>query len=98
MAAYLTEEVRASFGLQAEAFVAAVRVADPSATRSPYGPSLNSLAAVVGANASAERDGERLALEDVVSGAVAWNPRSSAAHGVPALGSPPVFDPKPIRR
>ena len=78
-------EGRASFGLQAEAFVAAVRAADPSATLSPYGPSLNSLAAVLGANASAERDGERLALEDVVSGAVAWNPRFAAAHGVPAL-------------
>ena len=59
--------------------------ADPSATLSPYGPSLNSLAAVLGANASAERDGERLALADVVSGAEAWNPRFAAAHGVPAL-------------
>ena len=78
-------EGRAAFALQAEAFVAAVRAADPSATLSPYGPSLNSLAAVLGANASAERDGERLSLEDVVSGAVAWNPRFAAAHGVPAL-------------
>ncbi|MEW6754586.1 MAG: hypothetical protein AB1505_26925 [Candidatus Latescibacterota bacterium] len=59
---------------------------DPWLVRSPYGASLNSLAAVLGANASAERDGERLSLADVQAGRVAWNPRFAARHGVPALG------------
>ncbi len=76
---------RAAFALQAKAFVAAVKAGDPSMMRSPYGPSLNSLAAVLGANASAERDGERLSLADVESGKVAWNPRFCAAHGTPTL-------------
>ena len=76
---------RAAFALQAQAFIAAVKAADPSLMRSPYGPSLNSLAAVLGANASAERDGERLSLADVQAGSVAWNPMFCAGHGTPTL-------------
>lgn len=76
---------RIAFALQAAAFIEAVKAQDASRMRSPYGPSLNSLAAVLGANASAERDGERLALADVVSGEVTWNPRFAAGHGVPTL-------------
>ena len=60
--------------LQARSFIAAVRAGDPDAVRSPYGASNNSLAAVLGANISAERDGEVIALADVVSGAVRWEP------------------------
>jgi myo-inositol 2-dehydrogenase/D-chiro-inositol 1-dehydrogenase len=78
-------EGRGAFARQASAFVDAVKAADPSRMRSPYGPSLNSLAAVLGANASAERDGERLTLADVQCGAVAWNPRFCAKHGTPTL-------------
>lgn len=76
---------RAAFALQAQAFIAAVKAGDPSRMRSPYGPSLNSLAAVLGANASAERDGERLSLADVQAGSVAWNPMFCAGHGTPTL-------------
>tara|TARA_B100000809_G_scaffold261844_1_gene311522 strand:+ start:1223 stop:2293 length:1071 start_codon:yes stop_codon:yes gene_type:complete len=76
---------RAAFALQAKAFIDAVKAGDPSLMRSPYGPSLNSLAAVLGANASAERDGERLSLADVQSGKVAWDPRFCAGHGTPTL-------------
>ena len=84
-------EGRAAFALQAEAFVAAVRAADPAATLSPYGPSLNSLAAVLGANASAERDGGapgaggcgvgRRRLESALRG----GPRRAGAGGVRPL-------------
>ncbi len=76
---------RAAFALQAAAFIDAVKAEDPSRMRSPYGPSLNSLAAVLGANASAERDGQRLSLADVHSGKVTWNPRHCAGHGTPTL-------------
>ena len=63
--------------LQARSFVAAALSGDPQAVRSPYLDSLNSLAAVLGANISAERDGEAIDLKDVVSGAVRWNPESA---------------------
>lgn len=76
---------RVAFARQAQAFIDAVKAEDPALMRSPYGPSLNSLAAVLGANASAERNGERLALADIESGQVAWNPRHCAAHGTPTL-------------
>ena len=79
------QEGRSAFHLQAQAFVVAVKAGDPSQMRSPYAASLNSLAAVLGANASAERDGERLALADVQSGKVTWNPMFCAGHGVPTL-------------
>lgn len=57
---------------QARAFVEAVRAADPSLPRSPYGSSNNSLAAVLGANASAEKGGQLLDLADVAAGKVSW--------------------------
>ena len=57
---------------QARAFIDAVKAGDPALARSPYGPSNNSLAAVLGANASAENGGQALALADVVAGKVAW--------------------------
>jgi predicted dehydrogenase len=76
---------REAFALQAAAFIEAVKAEDPSRMRSPYGSSLNSLAAVLGANASAERDGQRLALADVEASEVAWNPRHAAGHGTPTL-------------
>ena len=63
-----------AFALQAQAFVDAVRKDDTSLMRSPYGEALNSLAAVLGANASAERGGEIVLLEDVASGRVTWSP------------------------
>ena len=47
-----------AFALQARAFIAAVRAGDPTAVRSSYAESLNSLAAVLAANASAVRGGE----------------------------------------
>ena len=55
---------------------------DPEAVRSPYLDSLNSLAAVLGANISAGRDGEVIDLEDVVSGAARWNPESMGQSGL----------------
>jgi len=59
-------------GRQARAFVDAVKAADPSLPRSPYGASNNSLAAVLGANISAESAGQMLELADVVGGKVRW--------------------------
>lgn len=56
---------RSAFGHQARAFVAAVRAEDPKMMRSPYGPSLNSLAAVLGANASAENGGAVIDLQEM---------------------------------
>ena len=72
-------------GLQARGFIAAVRAGDPAATLSPYPESINSLAAVLGANCSAERGGERLSLDDVTAGRVTWNPRAAAGQGIPPL-------------
>ncbi|MCZ6632342.1 MAG: Gfo/Idh/MocA family oxidoreductase [bacterium] len=56
-----------AFANQARAFVAAVRAGDPDRVRSPYGEALNSLAAVLGANVSAERGGEVLDLGEFAS-------------------------------
>jgi len=58
---------RAAFFAQARAFIAAVQAADPSLPRSPYVPSLNSLAAVMGANASAESGGQLVLLDELVA-------------------------------
>ena len=66
-------EVLKPSALQARGFVEAVRAADPLAVRSPYVASHNTLAAVLGANISAERDGESIALQDVVDGTTRWN-------------------------
>ena len=59
---------RGAFFTQARAFIAAVQAGDPSMPRSPYVPSLNSLAAVLGANASAESGGELVLLSDLTQG------------------------------
>ncbi len=59
---------RSAFAHQAKAFVEAVRAADPQRMRSPYGPSLNSLAATLGANASAEEGGRVIDLQDFAGG------------------------------
>ena len=61
-------EYRSAFRFQAKAFVDAVRAEDPSLVRSPYGPSLNSLAAALGANASAENGGKVIDLREFASG------------------------------
>lgn len=64
------QEGRANpFALQAAAFIRAVRERDPGAVRSPYADALNSLAAVLGANASAARGGELLDLRLFTIGA-----------------------------
>lgn len=55
---------------QARAFVAAVQAGDPSRVKSSYTDALNSLAAVLGANASAECGGQLLALDDLVAGKI----------------------------
>lgn len=60
------------FALQARAFVEAVRAGDPARMRSSYADGMNSLTAVLGANASAERGGQVIALEDMTSGKVTW--------------------------
>ena len=56
------------FALQARAFIQAVQVGDPSKLRSTYADGMNSLAAVLGANTSAERGGQLIALDDFVAG------------------------------
>lgn len=58
------EERASPFDLQAKAFIEAVRANDPSKVRNSYSTALNSLAAVLGANASAEKDGEVIRLEE----------------------------------
>jgi len=50
-------------------FIAAVRAGDPTRVRSPYSEALNSLAAVLGANASAARGGELVDLADYTAAA-----------------------------
>ena len=62
-----------AFAAQARAFVDAVRSKDRTVVRSPYDDALNSLAAVLGANASAERGGEVVLLDDLVAGRVVWD-------------------------
>ena len=48
------------------AFVAAVSRKDPAGIRSPFPDAMRSLAAVLGANASSERNGERVYLADLL--------------------------------
>ena len=60
---------RGAFFAQARAFIAAVQAGDPAMPRSPYVPSLNSLAAVLGANTSAESGGELVLLSDLIGAA-----------------------------
>ena len=65
-----TAENHNAFALQAQAFVKAVRAGDASVMRSSYATSMNSLAAVLGANASAARGGELIRLEDFTAGRI----------------------------
>ena len=62
-----TNEPTDSFGRQARAFVKAVQTGDASMPRSPYVPSINSLAAVLGANHSAENAGKLVHLEELIN-------------------------------
>ncbi len=64
-----TENVN-PFALQARAFIQAVQSSDTSMMRSSYASSMNSLAAVLGANASAARGGELIQLEDFTAGRI----------------------------
>ena len=57
-----------AFAAQAEAFISAVEANDPKLLRSPYRDALNSLAAVLGANRSAELGGELVHLMDLMEG------------------------------
>lgn len=50
----------------ARAFVTAVAQNDPSLIRSPFSDAMNSLAAVLGANVSDERNGERVVIADLL--------------------------------
>lgn len=68
------EERPNPFAAQAQAFVDAVSRGDRTLMRSSYDQALNSLAAVLGANASAERGGERILLDDFIAGRVTWVP------------------------
>lgn len=61
------EEGNPAFAKQARAFVEAVREKEPAKVRSPYGDALNSLAAVLGANVSAENGGAVVDLKEMVS-------------------------------
>ena len=63
-----TAESDNAFALQAQAFVKAVRAGDANMMRSSYATSMNSLAAVLGANASAARDGTVIRLDDFTAG------------------------------
>jgi myo-inositol 2-dehydrogenase / D-chiro-inositol 1-dehydrogenase len=60
------EEGNVAFAKQAQAFVKAVRAKDPKMVKSPYGDALNSLAAVLGANASAASGGKVIDLNEMV--------------------------------
>jgi myo-inositol 2-dehydrogenase/D-chiro-inositol 1-dehydrogenase len=59
---------------QTRAFIEAVKAGDPGLVKSSYANALNSLAAVLGANASAERGGQCLALDDLIAGRVVGPP------------------------
>ena len=54
-----------AFAAQADAFITAVEANDPTIVRSPYRDAMNSLAAVLGANRSAELGGELVHLKDL---------------------------------
>ena len=65
------DEIRAHpSSAQTSAFIGAVQAGDPGQVKSSYASALNSLAAVLGANASAERGGQLLALDDLVAGRI----------------------------
>jgi len=64
-----TEKSENAFAAQTRAFVEAARTGDAQSMRSPYHGSLNSLAAVLGANASAESGGQVISLDEFTNGA-----------------------------
>jgi predicted dehydrogenase len=64
-----SDEQANPFALQAKHFIAAVRAGDPTMVKSSYSAALNSLAAVLGANASADRGGEMIHLPTFVDSA-----------------------------
>ncbi len=70
------------FASQARAFVDAIRSGDASGLHNGYVQALNSLAAVLGANASASRGGELIRLAEFVSGAGAGPDRSPVNTGI----------------
>ena len=61
-------QARGAFFDQARAFIAAVQAQDPTLPLSPYVPSINTLAAVLGANASAESGGQLILLDALLAG------------------------------
>lgn len=61
-----TEIEESPFATQARAFIAAVQAGDPGMPLSPCADGINTLAAVLGANASAERGGELIHLDQMV--------------------------------
>ena len=63
------------------AFVEAVANRDESGLRSTFASSMNSLAAVLAANVSHERGGERIDLEQFLTGAVYESYRKKAETG-----------------
>ena len=74
-----------AFALQAQAFVAAVQSGDASKTLSPYGDALNSLAAALGANLSAEQGGELVRVADLISGRINYQVPPSDEAEVPSF-------------
>jgi predicted dehydrogenase len=72
----------AAHAAESLAFIEGVRTGNAELLRSPYGDALNSLAAVLGANISAERGGELVRLDDVVAGRVIWVPGTPEAKGL----------------
>ncbi len=70
------------FARQARAFVDAIRTGDASGLCNGYAQALNSLAAVLGANASASEGGALIRLDEFISGAVSGPDRSPANTGV----------------
>ena len=57
-----------AFASQSRAFVQAIRTGEETLWRSPYPEAMNSLAAALGANASAEKAGERVRLDSFTAG------------------------------
>lgn len=70
-----------AFAIQAREFVYAIRSGDVSGLRNGYPEALNSLAAVLGANASASAGGALIRLDDFVSGDVSRRDRNPADAG-----------------
>ena len=69
-----TDQKENGFARQAEAFIRAVQKDDHDVMRSSYADAMNSLAAVLGANLSAENGGQVVHTADLVSGHVNYVP------------------------